>query len=288
MPSPFPGMDPYLEEPDLWPDLHAELIGDIRAELNPLLRPNYMARIEQRVFNSDENDAARDLIIPDVRVIAGGPRGGRRRRRLATPATPSGPAAAVVSAAAAAAVIEPVEVETQFDDEVRQSFLRVMDVRDRSVVTVIEVLSPSNKVPGSAGRRSYQENREQVMSSPSHWVEIDLLRAGARMAVRGELPPYDYLVHVSRAGQREGDRRRGQAWPVPLAHPLPKVPVPLRDGDGDVWIDLQTVLDRAYDRAGYDVDVDYAADPVPPLAGDAAGWARRTVAAWRAAAVSAG
>ena len=274
MPSPFPGMDPYLQDPDLWPDVHGGLITEVQAELNPQLRPNYVARIEQRVFISDENDATRDLIIPDVRVIAGGPRGNRRRGRPAS-------APGVWAATAAAAVIEPVDVETEMEDEVRQSFLRVVDVRDRSVVTVIEILSPSNKVPGSAARRSYQEKREQVMSSPAHWVEIDLLRGGARMAIRGQLPAYDYLVHVSRTGRREGERRRAQAWPIPLGHRLPTIPVPLRHGDPDVTVDLQVVMDRAYERGAYDVDTDYAADPVPPLTGEPAAWARERVTAWR-------
>ena len=56
MPSPFPGMDPYLEDPDLWPDVHANLIASIQAELNQQIAPNYVARVEQRVFISDEND----------------------------------------------------------------------------------------------------------------------------------------------------------------------------------------------------------------------------------------
>ena len=149
MPSPLPGMDPYLADPDLWPDLHAELVGDIRAALNPQLRPSYVARIEQRVF------------ISDVRVIVGGPRGNRRSTTAAVGATPG-------TRSSTATVIEPVDMETQIDDEVRRSFVRVMDVRDRSVVAVIELLSPSNKVPGSAGRRSRQEKRQHVMSSPAH------------------------------------------------------------------------------------------------------------------------
>ena len=104
------------------------------------------------------------------------------------------------------------------------------------------------------------------------------------MGVRGELPPYDYLVDVSRSGRGEGDRRSATAWPIPLAHPLPSIPVPLRHGDPDVSVDLQAVLDGAYERAAYDVDIDYDDDPTPPLAGEAADWARATVGAWRASA----
>jgi hypothetical protein len=283
MPSPFPGMDPYLEDPDLWPDVHATLISELQAELNRLLRPNYVARVEQRVFVSDGDDA--DLIIPDVRVVAGPrPTAARRLNRGTATMAATGPAAAT-------ATIEPVDVTTDPDDpemiEVRHRFLRVVDARDRSVVTVIEVLSPSNKVRGSAGRRSFLDKRAEITSSLANWVGIDLLRAGARMAVRERLPAHDYRVDVSRAGGHDGDRRQEKAWPIPLAFPLPTIPIPLRSGT-DVAVDLQAVLGRAYERGAYDVDTDYDADPIPPLTGDTADWARARVAAWRAGAASTG
>ena len=275
MPSPFPGMDPYLEDPDLWPDVHANLIGAIQAELNRQITPAYVTRVEQRVFVADESD--RDLIVPDVRVVAGPRQAGGRRTRVPTPAFTS---------AAATATIDPVDVTTDHTHpegvEIRQRFLRVTDARDRSVVAVIEILSPSNKVRGSAGRASFLEKRAEVTSSPAHWVEIDLLRAGARIAVREPLPPHDYRVHVSRAGATAGDRRHERVWPIPLPHPLPAVPVPLRHGDADALLDLRAVLDAAYARGAYDVDTDYAGDPVPPLVGDAAVWARARVVAWAA------
>ena len=263
MPSPFPGMDPYLEDPDLWPDVHANLIPQVQAQLNRQIRPNYVARIEQRVFVSDESDASRDVIIPDVRVVTGGPRG-RRRGALV-------PAAAAESAGVQ--TIEPVDVTTDVDEEVRQSFIRVTDVRDRSVVAVIEILSPTNKVPGSEGRESYQEKRREVMASPAHWIEIDLLRSGTGVFVPEPLPPHDYLVHVSRAG-RAGRRRRAKVWPIPLDRRLPTIPVPLRGSDPDAMVDLQNVLDRAYEQGAYDVDVDYAVDPTPPVADERAEWVR--------------
>ena len=268
MPSPFPGMDPYLEEPDLWPDVHARLIAEVQEELNSHIRPKYVARVEQRVFVSDENDSARDVIIPDVRVVRGGP-GGHRR---------GPPMVAAPAAMGVAGDVSPIDVTTEIDEEVAQSFLRVTDVRDRSVVAVIEILGPSNKVPGSAGRQSYQGKRREVMTSPVHWIEIDLLRSGQRMFVPEPLPPHDYMVHLSRA-VRGGARRRSQVWPIPVRSRLPTVPVPLRDGDADAALDLQAVLGRAYDRGAYEVDVDYDADPVPPLTGDTAAWGRSVVSA---------
>ena len=261
MPSPFPGMDPYLEDPDLWPDVHAKLIGGIQTELNRQIAPHYVARVEQRVFISDENDPVRDLIVPDVRL-------------LRTNATAGVAARAAVQQQTDDAV-ESFEVTTEVDEEVVESFVRVYDRRDRSVVTLIEVLSPSNKMPGSAGRQSYREKRQDVMNSPAHFVEIDLLRTGTRSFVLGELPPFDYLVHVSRSVVN-GGRRRARVWPIPLTRRLPTVPIPLRHGDDDARLDLQAVLTAAYDNARYDLDVDYAADPVPPVTGDRAEWVRAT------------
>ena len=254
-------MDPYLEDPDLWPDVHAELIAQIRAELNGQIAPNYVARVEQRVFISDENDPSRDLIVPDVRVRRSNhPVGVRAMAAVAEPADDAA---------------ESFEVTTEIDEEIVESFIRVYDRRDRSVVAVVEVLSPANKTPGSAGRRAYRDKRAEIMASPAHLVEIDLLRAGTRAFVLQQLPPFDYLIHVSRASS-DGGRRRARVWPVPIARRLPAVPVPLRHGDADARLDLQAVLVAAYDRARYDLDVDYAADPVPPVTGERAPWARAT------------
>jgi Protein of unknown function (DUF4058) len=66
MPSPFPGMDPYLETPDLWPDVHHELMSQIRAALNPRIKPHYVARVELRVYISDEDDPGRKALVPDL------------------------------------------------------------------------------------------------------------------------------------------------------------------------------------------------------------------------------
>ena len=76
MPSPFPGMDPYLESPVLWPDVHHGLISEIQSLLNQSLRPRYHVRVVERVYVSDENDPGRKVIIPDVNIInTGRPKG---------------------------------------------------------------------------------------------------------------------------------------------------------------------------------------------------------------------
>jgi hypothetical protein len=254
MPSPFPGMDPYLEDPGLWPDVHLNLISEIQATLTRQLRPKYSVRVEERVYISDENDPGRKVIIPDVRIVDRPEwQGGR------LPTLEGG----------GLAVAEPIEVTSLIDDEIHEARLEVIDREQRQVVTVIEIISPTNKVAGSCGQSSYLQKRQEVMDSPSHMVEIDLLRAGVPLNFREMLPPHDYLVHVS---IRQG-RPRARAWPIRLQQRLPVVAIPLRAEDKDAPLDLQQVLSAVYDRAGYDMSIKYRNEPNPPLHGENATWA---------------
>ena len=254
MPSPFPGMDPYLEEPSLWPDVHHELISVSRDVLNQRLRPKYFARIEERVYISDEYDPARRVIAPDLRIVQ---RGGHVATR-----TPSESSIAV-------ATVEPVEATTLIEDEIHEARVEVIDRAQRVVVTVIEILSPTNKVLRSRGRESYEEKRLEVMRSPTHFIEIDLLRDGEGFPPYEALEPHDYRVHLSRVERRP----KGTLWPIRLDQRLPVIPIPLRGGDPDAELDLQTVLNTAYDRAAYDLELDYRAEPKPPFAPEQKIWA---------------
>ena len=166
---------------------------------------------------------------------------------------------------------EPIEAITLIEEEIHESYIEIVDRVERLVVTVIEILSPTNKAAGSRGRESYENKRSDVMKSPSHLVEIDLLRRGLPIPVYGGIPPHEYLVHVSRADRRP----KATLWPIRLSQKLPPIPVPLKPEDGHVVLDLQTVLDTAYDRACYDLELDYSADPVPPLDPEWNGWAQR-------------
>jgi hypothetical protein len=167
------------------------------------------------------------------------------------------------------AVAEPVELTTLIDDEIHEARLEVIDSKERGVVAVIEVLSPTNKVAGSRGQASYQQKRVEVMNSPSHFVEIDLLRAGVPIQCRELLPKGDYFVHVSRKHRRP----KGVVWPILLTQRLPVVAIPLKPEDPDAGLDLQAVLNTAYDRAAYDLEIDYRSDPVPPLPDEYVKWA---------------
>ena len=151
----------------------------------------------------------------------------------------------------------------------REARIEVIDRKDRAVVTVIEILSPANKVRGSQGRASYDLKRREIMRSPSHFIEIDLLRSGAGFSPFENLGPHEYGVHLSRTQRRP----RGTLWPIRLDQKLPAIPVPLLEGDADAELDLQLVLDTSYDLADYGEEVDYRTEPTPPLSAEQAQWA---------------
>ena len=253
MQSPFPGMDPYLEAPSLWPDVHHELLSVARELLNRRLRPQYHVRVEERVYISDENDPGRKAIIPDLKIVDTGFREHNRS----------------FIQDGGIAVAEPLELTTLIEDEIHEARLEVIDTHQQTVVTVIELLSPTNKIVGSRGRASYEQKRREIMTSSSHFVEIDLLREGDHLHTRELLPEAEYFVHVSRKDRRP----RGYVWPIRLQQRLPVIAIPLKCGDADVELDLQAVLSTAYDRAAYDLEIDYRSTPTPPLCGEVVEWA---------------
>lgn len=247
-------MDPYLEAPEIWPDVHHELISECRAALNPNLRPRYVARVELRVYLSDDDDPGRKVLVPDLRIEQ--------------PPKRKGSSAATTQQTAA--VTDPLIVPTLVDDEIEEAFIKILNVESEDLVTVIEILSPSNKVRGSHGRASFRSKRHQILNSDVHWVEIDLLRDGVPSVTDPPLLPSDYRILISR-----GDRRTAtRYWPVSVRQPLPVIPIPLRGKDPEVPLDLGAVFRSVYDRAAYEASVDYRKSPRPPLTGEDVKWAR--------------
>ncbi len=254
MPSPFPGMDPYLEAPGLWPDVRDELISAVRNQLNQHLPGHYHARTRERVYITDETDPGRQFLVPDVHV------------RIVGPPQNGGPATAT------ATVAEPLTITTLIEEDITELLVEIVDLKDESVVTVIEVLSPSSKLPAARGYDSYHAKRLQVVRSAASLAEIDLLRGGRRVPIVEELPSCDYLAHVSRAWARP----QGTVWPISLSQQLPPIDVPLREGEAACPLDLQAVLDETYRRGAYDRTIDYQRDPPPPpLADDQLAWVRQ-------------
>ena len=250
MPSPFPGMDPYLETPDLWPDVHHEIISQIRGNLNLIVRPHYVARVELRVYISDDDDPGREVLIPDLRIEKPKKKGGKKTK-----------------GGTALAIAEPLIIPWLIDDEIKEARLEIKHLETGALVTLIEVMSPANKIRGARGRASFMEKRQETLASDVHWVEIDLPRsAGVPSVTR---VPSDYRILVSRAGERA----KARYWPVGVRQPLPVIGIPLRSPDPDVPLDLGEVLKAAYEQGAYDLSIDYRQAPVPPLEGDDAAWA---------------
>lgn len=256
MSLPFPGMDPYLETQRLWPDMHHTLISEIQTALNLALVPRYVARVKMRTYVSGEDDPARDAWrVRDARIERTAKRKGAKAAMRAE----------------TLAVAEPLNIPFLVEDEIEEAFLEIQHLESKTTVTVIEALSPSNKIRGSAGRESFLVKRRQILASKVHWVEIDLLRAGTPSLDRLAVASSDYRIVVSRGE----DWRRARFWPVRVRQELPVIGIPLRGKDPDVPLDLNAVLRTAYDHAAYDVSIDYRGDPVPPLSREDAAWAAK-------------
>jgi len=249
MPSPFPGMNPYLEQDDVWHNFHEQFCTHCLETLVPQVRPGYIVKLDEHVYIHELSaDERRLLGRGDVAVASTG---------LKRPVPPGG----------GGAITAPVQarVPTATDVE-RQSFIEIRDRRSRDLIAVIELLSPANKRSG-ADREQYLGKRRQLLASAVHFVELDLLRGGIRMPVE-DLPDCHYYAMVSRAGARP----QVDVWPLRLRDPLPLIPIPLREPDGDAQLNLQTILHRLYDAAGYS-DYIYEGRPQPPLHPDDAAWA---------------
>jgi hypothetical protein len=243
--SPFPGMDPYLET--RWRDVHHSLITYAREALAESLPRDLRARIEERVAVEAASGTMRS-IYPDVDVVER------------------------PSAEGSTAAADPLVL--RIDDEIpTEGSIQIVEAGSGGrVVTVIEVISPTNRLPGP-GQDLYRRKQRELLEGGVNLVEIDLLRSGGRVLVvpTHKLPPSHrttYLVCVSRAA-RPGTV---EVYRAPLRERLPVVRVPLRASDADVSLDLQALLARCY-RAGAWDDIDYKRSPEPPLDPDDAAWA---------------
>lgn len=252
MPTPFPGMDPYLEHPALWHDVHLGMIASIRDALAPVLRPRYRVLVEERTYRvrTQELDLAG---IPDVLAV-----------RINEPAV----------AYRVPGQAQTVQVPTS--ETVKERYLVVSEVHSGEVVTVIELLSPTNKRPGK-GRRHYVTKRTAVLDSMTHLVEIDLLRAYEPMLVYGNGHHSHYRILVSRSHLRP----QAELYGFDVQEPIPTFLLPLRHGDEEPLVTVGQLLHDLYDRAGYDLSIDYRRQPAPPFVGDDAVWVEELLAPLR-------
>lgn len=240
MPSPFPGMNPYFEQEAVFHDFHQTFVPMMREHLVEQVRPGYLIKLEEYLFIHElPAESRRVLGAADLAISA---------RK---------PPASAVSGGAATAI--PVRRRLQLATETeRHSYLEVRDRERMKLITVIELLSPSNKKSG-ADREQYLAKREDLFRSGVHLVEIDLLRGWPRMPVE-DLPACDYCIMVRRAEERP----EVEVWPTVIRDRLPPIPVPLGPSDSPATLDLQAVLHRTYDSGGYE-DYIYRGAPQPPL-----------------------
>lgn len=248
MPSPFPGMDPFLEG-YLWPDVHHRLASQISDQLSPHLRPRYVARIEIQVVTDEAPESEIGIMYPDVESV-------RSRQQSAPPSTPPANYGGVMVAEAPTAT--PASVTVRLPEiEVRLASVEIRDTAQNQLVTSIEILSPVNK--HGPGLAKYREKWRRLRDAYVHLLELDLLRRGQRSFTHSEIPDSHYRISLLRAGSA-----LAHVWAVNLTDPLPVVPVPLRHPDPDVTLDLGLALHTIYDRAAYDLSIDYRAEPPPP------------------------
>lgn len=257
MPSPFPGMDPYLEDPPRWGGLHQRFITCLSDVLNAKLASRYFAEIGERVYLVHPPRG----VYPDVETLV--------QPQVQEPA---GVYAAMKESTEQS---DPAWVLRSEPEEVREVFVQVSLVGEQEkIVTVVEFLSPGNKASGSEGRKLYLQKQQEVLQSQTHLVEIDLLRAGehtvaAPREVLHRKGKWNYLVCMHRSNLRW----QFEVWAISLRQTLPRIRIPLLHPDPDLVVNLQEILDRCYETGPYARRVDYDREPPIPLNAEDAAWA---------------
>ena len=250
MASPFPGMDPYLEQAVFWSSFHSRLIVALADALSPRLRPQYYVEVETRSYIETAETGELLIGIPDAVVLA---------------AKQSAQSAGSEARTTGIVAVQPVpqQVILPMPAVVRERFLEVREIGSDVIVTVVEVLSPKNKRPGS-GRTLYENKRQLILGSRTHLVEIDLLRGNDPLPMQGEIQPSHYRILVSRAEVRP----RADLYAFSVRDPLPSFPLPLQTPDEAIAVELSTIMQGVYERASYDLRIDYSQPPPPPAFGN--------------------
>lgn len=266
MPSPFPGMDPYLEG-YLWSDVHTALANKLRQQLTPKLRPQYTARLEIYLVEDTTPEAEVGILYPDVEVL--------QVRQSSEPKLPGAAYGLKAGEGALATTPAPLTLPVLQPVEVRIPTVEIRDTAKNVLVTCIEILSPVNK--REPGLTPYRQKRQRLYQAGVHVIELDLLRRGTRPLNHPRLPNVPYLVTLTRAQSGVVN-----VWTMQLQDTLPIIPVPLRTPDPDIPLDLPLALNDIYDEAAYDLSIDYRqAPPPPPLSESDARWIENLLAPLR-------
>lgn len=253
MPSPFPGMDPYLEG-YLWVDVHNALANKIRQQLTSKLRPRYTARLEIYLVQDTAPESEIGILYPDVEVLHRNP----TQQPSKLPFSSDRSSVVVTPAPLTLPMLQPIEV--------RIATVEIRDTANNTLVACIEILSPVNK--REPGLTPYRQKRQRLHQANVHLIELDLLRRGIRPFVHPRLPDVPYLVTLIRAHANEVE-----IWPLHLQEVLPIIPVPLKAPDLDIPLDLSSALHDIYDEAAYDLSINYNEPPPnPPLSDNDQHW----------------
>ncbi len=248
--SPFPGMNPYLENPEFWSAVHNRLIVAIADDLVDHLSEKYRVEIEKRTYFSNDEESL--LVgIPDVAIVTG---------KAAEPTT---------STATLALPVSPEKVTVPISEEVNERYLEIREAATGTVVTAIEILSPKNKRSGE-GRVSYERKRNQVLSSTTNLVEIDLLRGGKPFPISSKNLG-DYRILICRGDSRP----QGDLYAFSLHQPIPTVPIPLMPREVEPMLNLKTLLDRVYAKGRYHLVIDYTDSLQPALSQNDHQWSQQ-------------
>ena len=257
MPHPFPGMNPWLENSNLWKDVHNTLINAIREYLAPQLGPRYFVGVETHTYVTRRPDATLPTTIgtrfPDVAIMD---RGG-----------------APVAVAQPPTATEPQLVQIPLDDDIEETFLEIRLVPNGEVVTVVELLSHTNKRAGM-NRDHYLHKRDRFLYSNVNFVEIDLLRAYSSMPYIEEEKDDDYRIFIHRREQI------GLAflYTFGVRDEIARFHLPLQPDDEEPIVDLGELLHTVYDRAQYHLIIDYSEAPSPTLSKEDREWAEQLIA----------
>ena len=261
--NPFPGMNPYLENPGLWPGAHNRLIVGLGNMLARWLRPAYSIGIQERVQISAEpagGSNGNGVRIPDVVVLTAA---------APAPAPGEGTGTGELRFPMPARSKDAIAVQLPATELLKERYLEVRRVDNRQVVAIIELLSPTNK--GGDGYREYLGKRAATLYSPTHLVEIDLLRAGRRMPVIGPAPAeahYRILVANARRSEPVAD-----LYAFGIRQAIPDFVMPLAQEDEGIAVNLNSVVSSVYADGSYDLDIDYRQDPPePPLSDGDRAW----------------
>lgn len=249
----FPGMDPWLEQPNLWADVHFRLIAALARRLSRELAPRYYVAVGTRTYITTSPAEASGIRYPDVSVVTTG-------------------SEAVLPVGTTVALSQPLTVQLPLPETVEENYLEVREAETGEVITAIEILSPTNKRPG-LGREQYARKRLEILGTRTNLVEIDLLRDWPSMPFSGEVRLSHYRILIRRGD--EGASARLYAFNVRDA--MPVFPLPLQPDDREPVVNLKELLEEIYEEARYELRVNYQAPPSPPLSQEDSEWAAEII-----------